>query len=137
MSKRTSWCLSLFATLASGVALGMILGERSIPAPAMAQGAPSKTVRAEKFELVDRNNNVRGVLDMGAGDEPNLQLLDSKGVARVRIAVAADGAPLMTVNGPKGKARAGMWAPASGPGGMAIYDETGKVVKGMTSAATQ
>lgn len=137
MSKKTSWCLSLLVTLASGVALGMIIGESWTPAPAMAQDAPAKTVRAEKFELVDHNNNVRGVLDMGAGDEPNLQLFDSKGVARVRIAVATDGAPLMTVNGPKGKARAGIWAPASGPGGMAIYDETGKVVKGMTSAATQ
>jgi hypothetical protein len=135
MSKRTSWCLSLFVTLASGVALGMILGERSIPAPAMAQEAPSKTVRAEKFELVDHNNNVRGVLDMGAGDEANLQLLDSKGIPRVRIAVAADGAPLMTVNGPKGKARAGLYAPASGPGGLAFFNEQGKVVKEVTGPA--
>jgi len=137
MSQHTSWWLSLSVTLASGVALGMLLNGVSNPGPAMAQDASSKTVKAEKFELVDHSNKVRGVLDMGTGDEPNLQLFDSNGIARVRIAVAADGAPLMTVNGPKGKARAGMWAPASGPGGMAIYDETGKVVKGMTSATNE
>ena len=137
MSKQTSWYLSVFASLATGVALGILLDGSFNPGPAMAQDASSKTVKAEKFELVDHNNKVRGIFDMGTGDEPNLQLFDSNGVARVRIAVAADGAPLMTVNGPKGKARAGMWAPASGPGGMAIYDETGKVMKGMTSTTNQ
>jgi hypothetical protein len=138
MNMRAFWYLSVSVALLSGLAGGMLLGERSLSGVALAQDSPSKRVRAQSFELVDQNNKVRGLLHLGDGNEPKLELYDSKGVVRVRVAVEANDAPVVAVNGPKGKPRAGLAVPSTGEGGLVFYNEQGEVLagKGLTSAST-
>jgi hypothetical protein len=137
MNMRVFWYLSVSVALLIGLAAGMLLGERSLSGVALAQDSPSKSVRAQSFELVDQNNTVRGLLHLD-GNEPNLELYDSRGIVRVRVGVGANDTPVVAVNGPKGKPRAGLMVPPTGEGGLVFYNEQGEVLagKGMTSAST-
>ena len=66
-------------------------------------GKASQTIRAEKFEVVDKAGKVRGVF--GASDDSSrLLLYDASWTVRIGLAVLKDG-PVLTLSNADGKPR--------------------------------
>jgi hypothetical protein len=114
--------LALIAGLVGGVVSNQFLmGE---PYLAEKNGLQEKVIRAERFELVDNNGTLRGILGI-IGYDPSLMLVDKDGCFRCVLTAAPDGASLF-LRGKDCKDQitlSGRIDPA-----LRFYDEKGNVV---------
>ena len=95
-----------FRVLALAVAggfLGGVVGRWWPPPVAFAQAAatpPAQVVRAERFEVVDKDGKRRGRFDALPNGTVRLLLYDTEGKIRTGLLVAANGAPGLQFWGP-------------------------------------
>jgi hypothetical protein len=81
-----------------GIGLLLFLGIRSYERSAYAQASP-ETVRAQRFELVDANGQVRATLAVGGPSQAvNLKLIDAKGMIRAKLGGDQSGSGLVLYN---------------------------------------
>jgi hypothetical protein len=85
----------------------------------------ARTVRAERFELVDSQGKVRAALDVYAGS-PCLVLNDAAGKGRAMLNLLANGATL-ALHDAQGKLRAGLHVTDKGAG-LDLFDAAGKTI---------
>jgi hypothetical protein len=101
-------------------AVAYAAGQAKAAAPVQA------VVRAQKFELVDRNGKERTVLALMDG-QPVLALLDEKGLWRAALSLDSDGSPRLGLLDEKGKIRADLSLNPDGRPRLGLLDEKGKI----------
>lgn len=80
---------------ACNIALLLVLVARPL---AEAEPAVAPVVRAQAFELVDAQGQVRSRLTLEAGGEAVFRLLDESGTIRVKIGADADGSGIVLLD---------------------------------------
>lgn len=121
------WALVLAAS-----ALGVVLW--TALAPAVTAGG-ADVVRAERFEVLDGSDQVRGSL--GLGDEgPVLELVDARGSYRARLETGALG-PELRLEGPEGQLRLGLGDVVQEGAGLSLYDASDRLRLGLAYSGTR
>src|SRR5690242_1620964 len=80
--------------------LGSAVGTWLIPEHAQAQ---STTLRAYRYELLDKSGNVRISMDMTPDNEPNIFLWDTNGKIRANFTLFRDGSGGIAFNDASGQ----------------------------------
>jgi hypothetical protein len=148
MKDRTHWLYAILA-LVCGVFGGALSGHL-FPREAEAAAHAARVLKAEKFVLVDREGNERGVIQVGAengaaigfydqnlrkriilGETPNgrggLAIYGNNGREMAGITVAADNQSSITLYDPaNGRARVGLGVAASGEPALVLFDKNGR-----------
>lgn len=81
------------------------------------------TLRAERFELVDREGRVRAVLTCGDLTTPSLTFLDTQGEQRVIVGMSWNEMPAIQLNAPDGTARIALIVRPEGMGMAVVTDD--------------
>jgi hypothetical protein len=125
MSKK-QYRLTLAMALIAGLVGGVVTSWFLIGIPVLAQKLLEhpQIIRAESFQVVDKNGKIRAVLGMGSNGEPSLSLADENEHVRTVVGLSAlgiahangessislnlwpDGNPSLTLNDQEGKLRA-------------------------------
>jgi hypothetical protein len=94
--------------------------------------AGAKTIRAERFEVVDSAGNVRAVLSVGLTPaklgQLGLELFGQDGKTCRAVLGTKDGSPLLVLCDQNGKTRAGLSVAADGTPRLELLDQNGKVI---------
>lgn len=72
----------------------------------------ANVIRAEKFELADKDGKVLAKLELNISKNPTLILIDGKGVSRAELALLSEG-PILKFNDEQGNMRIGLAAQAN------------------------
>ncbi len=153
MNRKEYWwmlALAVLAGLVGGMALNWIfMGD---PGFAQKQEEQAKVIRAQKFELVDKDGNVKASLDMSRDGSPGLLLnnhnsyvvlsassklgpslilsIDEKFERSASVFVKNDGTPSLTLSDKFGD-RFSVNIPPDGRAGMVFIDKSKKVRAGI------
>jgi len=112
---RAKWAI-VAACLVAVVAIAYAAGKTSAP----------EVIRARRFEAVDPEGRVRGLMGMGSdGGSPVLALIDEKGKQRALLSLDPDGNPNLGLYDEKGTMRAVLSLAADGSPGLLLRDEKG------------
>ena len=123
--RQKDWFLRVMLTLLVIGVWALILKPLLAPAPTHAASA-DQVVRARKFELVDREGRVRGVLgDLGFGSV-GMSLRDGEGILRVGLSVVPDGRAVVSFFHKDGKPRAALGVGPNGSPAMLLTRGDGK-----------
>jgi hypothetical protein len=84
--------ISIVLGLISGLVGGVVASPFLAGTPVFAEKAfqEPKVIRAEKFEIVDKNGRVRGEFGLRSDGTPVLRLYDEDGIPRVGFSPKAD-----------------------------------------------
>ena len=85
----------------------------------------TKVVKAQKFELIDKEGKVRAALSVKDDGEPSLSLIDSDGTTRAEVFLV-DGCPVLAIRDKVGKTRAALTASPAGNAGLVLLDKDEK-----------
>lgn len=116
---RGKWAIVLAVVLVLGaVAVAFAAGKTRAP----------EVIRAQRFELVDAEGRLRGVVGSTVDASVAVALYDEKGRGRAGLALFPDGSPGLVLFDEKGKPRATLaLLPDSGPG-LVLLDEKGEAL---------
>jgi len=118
---RLRWAIVLAACIVlAAVAAAYAAGQARVSAP--------EVIRAQKFELVDAEGRVRGLMHMGRdGDSPALWILDEDGERRAGLGLLPDGTSGLALTDERGEARASLLLGPDGSPLLALTNEGGEV----------
>lgn len=109
---RKQYAFAFASMVMAGFLGGLMSGRIFTAQPILAQATHEKMIRAERFELVDKNGRVLaelGTRPAGVGDRTvGLILNGVKGHGEFRISVTEDGRPFLTMNDRNGSYRFGI-----------------------------
>ncbi len=118
-----------------GGALATIVGAGN--AFAVRHSGHAKTVEAEKFVLLGRNGDQRGVIHVNDKGTAAFYLNDESGKEKMELRVAADGRASIGFYDPNGNKRVivGEGATSESQAGIGIYSADGNQVAGLSTSA--
>ncbi len=115
--------MAVFAGLLGGVVSSWLF----VGTPVFAQKTEvAGVIRAERFEVVDKNGKFRAVFYLWEG-EPSLALFDKNGKNPALLALE-NGKPLLALADKNEKRRAGLFLSADGEPYLGLFDQNGKVI---------
>lgn len=88
----------------------------------------AEVVRAQRFELVDSEGNVRGSLGLDEGGNPRVCLCDKEGHVRAGLRLDSDGMPHVCAITASGGTTADLSFGTSWRAGLVLKDYTGQVL---------
>jgi hypothetical protein len=131
MKNRQNW---LYAVLAlTGGMIGGTLAAELAPTVAMA-ARQMHTVRAQEFELVDKEGNQRGVMQVNSRGTADLELMDGSGRDRAEFRVSKDGNAAVAFFDQDGNRRVLVGAAGTGRNGVGIYGANGRQLASLAAA---
>lgn len=125
MNKK-QYTLTVTLALIGGLVGGMVSSQFFVGQPVFAEKKPAheKVIRAESFELVDKDGKMRGTLKLGELQGAMLHLLNQKGVATFKLEALSRGA-ILVISDEDGERLVGCFADGTG-GGIGISGKDGK-----------
>src|SRR5262249_42185958 len=120
---RQNWLYAVLA-LTGGLIGGTVAAELG-PTAAMAARAVH-TVRAQQFELVDKQGNQRGLMQVTSRGTAAMELLDGSGRNRAGFRVSKDGNAAIAFFDQDGNRRVMVGAAGTGRNGVGIYGANGR-----------
>jgi hypothetical protein len=88
----------------------------------------AEVIRAQRFELVDAEGNVRGALGLDEDGNPRVCLCDKEGHVRGGLRLDRDGMPHLCALAESGSATAELGFGTSWRAGLVLTDYTGQVL---------
>lgn len=129
MSERKNWAYAMLA-LGGGV-LGGLVAMQLAPTVAIAARAVH-TLRAERFELVDKAGSRRAVFEVSPSGMADLMLYDGAGHDRAEYRVSRDGVATLGFYDETGARRVLLGAVPGGRNGVTVYGNNGRLLAGLT-----
>jgi hypothetical protein len=135
MKDRKHWLYAILA-LVGGVFGGALSGH-IFPRDAEAAARAARVLKAERFVLVDRDGNERGVIQVDAKNSAAMGFYDQKGNKRVILGETADGRDGLAIFGTNGQQMAGFTVAEDNQSSVTLYDPAnGRARVGLGVAAS-
>src|SRR5712692_3127384 len=116
--------VAMVAGLVGGVVSSWFLG--GTPVFALKAPQPAKILQAERFQVVDRNGNIRAELGMMLDGTVSLLLADRTGKSSIHLFVLPNGDSSLALHDQAEKVRA-ILALADGEPGLSLFDKDDKI----------
>jgi hypothetical protein len=89
--------------------------------PAREVPAATKTITAERFNVVNKKGKIRATLTTDQHGEPILAFFDTGGKVRAQLNTISDGSAGLTLNGKNGRQRVSLWSLVDARAGLWLY----------------
>ena len=127
--KRRQYLLLVVLAVVAGLIGGAVSNRLFVARTAEAQGTKQheRVVIAEEFRLVDKEDNLRGIMGFSDNGGPELSLYDKGGTTRINMALSDYGEPMLSLSDEDGTLRMSMNLITGGPE-LLLRDEGGTVM---------